>query len=597
MNEKKAPLYTPGLDPEMDARYSTFFLENHLDHDAYPDEVASPEQMGFMVHLEGNDRYYPCADRMFMAIMTGNDREYLSLRYRQVLDKIMGIINEKITSEYHREYLKNLISMKFEHETRDCIMIPSRLEKRLFRIFHNHAFMIDPYLEEKKLRNSRVAKCLKSGEFRKAINSIDLSRIKDLPDTLSRVREELERLELRRLIAMTAAEEIWETDVSQTYSKEDYDRIMNAPIEGDGKSAFYEFLGVHAAKPADAPPESKKVLWIADESGEFLMDMAIIRYLTRLGHKVIVALKEGPFFKKASFEDMFDDMQLKEYLSASLIIRDNRLTKNDLIDILRKDQHLFIMPDGTREDMNLLMTSTAFARVFKEVDLIITKGSDQKRRIFDSRFEFTQNIFNITKNENGFVEINLKKKHPAVIHFSHKELEEKANSIIEKMKSAKKDGMSVMFYSGIVGSIPGKIDEAIKIMATFIDYLNNHLLNTFIINPSRYYEPGMDADDLMFMWEIVQRSGCIDIWRFQTSDDIATAFEIMGKKVPPEWVGKDSTYSTGCTKEMAIAEDVLRRHPEMQIIGPPKEKFMRRKEYGIGMMHDRRLGSHMKSVS
>lgn len=92
------------------------------------------------------------------------------------------------------------------------------------------------------------------------------------------------------------------------------------------------------------------------------------------------------------------------------------------------------------------------------------------------------------------------------------------------MKSAKGNGMSVMFYSGIVGSIPGRIEEAIKIMTTFIDYLNNHLMNTFIINPSKYYEPGMDADDLMYMWEIVQRSGFIDIWRFQTSDDITTAF-------------------------------------------------------------------------
>lgn len=594
MNRNNTPIYTPGTDPEADARYSTFFLENHLDHDAYPEEVASPEQMGFMVHLDGNDRYYPCADRMFTAILTGNDREYLVSRYQTVLEKIMGIITEKISSDFHRKYLEALIKMKFEHETRDFIMIPSRLEKRLFRIFHNHAFMSDPYLEEKNLRNSRVAKCLKSKEFKEAIDCIDLSRMKDLPDTLSKVREELERVELRRLIAMTAAQEIWESDISGRFSKADYDRIMNAPIGGEAKSELYEFLGVHAGKAADAPAESKKILWIANESGEFLMDMAIIRYLIRLGHKVIVALKEGPFFRKVSFYDMFDDPMLKEFLSSSIIIRDNRLTKNELIDILRKDQHLFLMPDGTREDMNLLMTSTAFARVFKEVDGIITRGPDQKRRVFDNRFEFTQDIFNISTDDKGLVEINLKKKHHSVIHFSHKDLEKKANSIIEKMRSAKNNGMSVMFYSGIVGSIPGKIDEAIQIMGTFIDYLNNHLMNTFIINPSRYYEPGMDADDLMYMWEIVQRSGYIDIWRFQTTEDITTAFEIMGKKVPPEWVGKDSTYSTGCTKEMAIAEDVVRKHPEMQIMGPPKEKFMRRKEYGVGMMHDRRFGSGSK---
>ena len=63
----------------------------------------------------------------------------------------------------------------------------------------------------------------------------------------------------------------------------------------------------------------------------------------------------------------------------------------------------------------------------------------------------------------------------------------------------------------------------------------------------------------------------------------------MGKQIPPEWVGKDSTFSTGCTKEMKIAEDVLQKHPEMQIIGPGIEKFMRRDEYAVGKMFDKRL--------
>ena len=112
---------------------------------------------------------------------------------------------------------------------------------------------------------------------------------------------------------------------------------------------------------------------------------------------------------------------------------------------------------------------------------------------------------------------------------------------------------------------------------------------TYIINPSEHFEPGMDADDLMYMWEIVQNSGLIDIWRFQSYEDIAQAFRILKRKVPPEWVGKDSTFSTGCTKEMTIALDVQKKHPEMQIIGPAKEKFMRRRDYGIGKMYDRRF--------
>ena len=147
----------------------------------------------------------------------------------------------------------------------------------------------------------------------------------------------------------------------------------------------------------------------------------------------------------------------------------------------------------------------------------------------------------------------------------------------------------IIFYSGIIGSIPGKEAVAKKIMSTFVEFIKEQSAKTFIINPSEHSEPGMDADDLMFMWEIVQRSGLIDIWRFQTYEDILQTFRLMKIKVPPEWVGKDATFSTGCTKEMKIALDVQREHPEMQVIGPSQEKFLRRQEYGIGKMYDRRL--------
>jgi len=237
-----------------------------------------------------------------------------------------------------------------------------------------------------------------------------------------------------------------------------------------------------------------------------------------------------------------------------------------------------------------LLASTTFARIFKEVDGIISRGHDQKRRFFDTHFQFTQDIYNTSEGDQGSVAICYKPRHPAVIKFTHKDLEDKARKIIAQMEDAKKNGMTVVFYSGIIGSIPGKIDIAKKVMSVFVTFLTKQSAMTFIINPSEYYEAGMDADDLMYMWEIVQRSGVIDIWRFQTYHDIAQAFQIMQKKVPPEWVGKDATFSTGCTKEMRIALDVQRIHPEMQIIGPAKEKFMRRDEYGIGKMYDKRLG-------
>jgi hypothetical protein len=220
---------------------------------------------------------------------------------------------------------------------------------------------------------------------------------------------------------------------------------------------------------------------------------------------------------------------------------------------------------------------------------VISRGLDQRRRLFDTQFQFTQDIHNISREKDGTLSIRFKPRHGDVIKFSHHDLETKAQTIIDQMQEAKSKGMTVIFYSGIIGSIPGKIEIAKRIMSTFVNHLKEQSALTFIINPSEYYEPGMDADDLMYMWEIVQRSGKIDIWRFQRYDDIVHAFQILDKKIPPEWVGKDATYSTGCTKEMAIALDVLKQHPEMQLIGPAKERFMRRKDYGVGKMYDRRL--------
>ena len=63
----------------------------------------------------------------------------------------------------------------------------------------------------------------------------------------------------------------------------------------------------------------------------------------------------------------------------------------------------------------------------------------------------------------------------------------------------------------------------------------------------------------------------------------------MESRVPPEWVGKDATFSTGCTKEMNIAIDVQKKNPEMQIVGPSKEKFFRRSDYGVGLLYDQKL--------
>ncbi len=575
----------PKKSPETDAWFTAFFIENHLDHYTYPDHVSTPEQIRFIVFTEEDERYYPCSDRMFEAIMNRNQSEFLQKKYHEILRKILKLIDSQIENKSERAYLESLIKIKYQHETRDEIMIPSRLEKRLLGIFLNRTQIEDPYICEKALRNSRANEALSSDALINAMNHGDIDDLKNAPSTLSGIRKILNYLELERLLSLSVEHSLWESDKAMGYTQNDYLGFFNRRFSGNGVEPLFDFLGA-LSKEKSLP---KKILWLADEAGEIMVDFAMINYLANLGHKIIIAFKDGPLFTKIDYYDAVEDEMLSKKLKGALFISEKNLGKNELANMFRIDKNIIVISDGTHENLNLLLSTTTFARIFKEVDGVISRGHDQRRRFFDTHFQFTQNIYNISAGDDGSVLISFKPKHPCVIKFSHADLEDKAKTIIDQMKEAGEKGMTVIFYSGIIGSIPGKIEMAKKIMSVSINLLRKQFAMTFIINPSEYYEPGMDADDLIYMWEIVQRSGFMDIWRFQTYEDIVHAFQSMDKKVPPEWVGKDATFSTGCTKEMKIALEVQQKYPEMQIIGPPQERFMRRKEYGIGKMYDQRL--------
>jgi uncharacterized protein with ATP-grasp and redox domains len=579
-------LFRFGQSPEMDAWLTSFFIENHLDYFTYPDQAASDEQVRFMVYVPSGERYYPCSDRMFEAIISRKQSAFIQKHYNKALQKILDLVEKQIEEPYEKDYLESLIINKYKLETRDEIIIPSRLEKRLMSIYLKRTLIGDPFLTEKTERNKRALAVLSTKAFGEAINHVEKAELVNPPETLVEIKSLIAAVEFSRLLHMATAPELWVSDKSDKLTKDHLLKLFKRPFEGDGIKVLLAFLGF-----GKKSVKKRKLLWLADEAGETVMDLAVIRFLVSHGHKVIVALKNGPLYTKTTIGDMLNDLVLQEAMQHTAVIDDPNLSKNELVRTLRGDIQTLALSDGTNENLNLLLTSTTFARVFKEVDGIISRGLDQRRRFFETHFQFTQDIFSVVSEKNGSVSIRFKRRHPEVIKFSHEDLESKSQAIIDRMKTAKSQGMTVIFYSGIIGSIPGKIEMAKKIMSIFVNHLSEQSALTFIINPSEYYERGMDADDLMYMWEIVQRSGQIDIWRFQTYDDIVTAFQIMQKKIPPEWVGKDATYSTGCTKEMAIAVEVQLKHPEMQISGPAKERFMRRKDYAVGKMYDRRLGS------
>jgi hypothetical protein len=577
---EKKPLYMPGQDPDRDAWLTNFYTENHLAYETFPDKVASPEQLNFIVHMDGEPYYYPCSDELFAAIIEKRAASMLNSAYGEIWTRVQDLVGRAVEDPYRRNYMLSLLSIKYQHEISSQVLLPTRLEKRLVGIFTTISEISRPLADVREAENRQAARFLASGEFRDAFISRQGLVIDDT-STLNDIDIQVHLLKLKRLLLASSVEAIWQGRAEMAV----VEKIMNARMSGEGWSWLSDRL-----RQIILSRKRSYLLWIAGRSGETVFDLAIIRLLMNLGIKVILAVKQGFFYRQISFGDILEDPVLGKALANASLISDPAISKNELLRRLHQDNRLLVISDCTSEQFNPLRTSVTFARAFKEADIVINRCPGS-RACINNRFRFTRNMISIVREDEGVVDVHLKKRHPAAIRFSESDLRAKAQYLINMARKEKQQGKKIMFYSAIVGSIPGQLAMAKKILNVFVEYLRSTLEDVVIINPGEHFEEGMDADDIMYMWEIFQRSGAIDIWRFQTVADIEKAFELMGEKVPPEWSGKDSTYSTGCTKEMEIAMDLQKKYPEMQVIGPPWEKFQRRNEYGVGKLYDRTLGS------
>jgi len=575
--------YIVGSDPEKDAWLTNFFTENHLEYDAFPDMVASPEQLNFIVHMDSDNFYYPCSDTLFEAIIERKADKVLKTVYTEIWNRLEKFVHDVIEKEYERRYLLSLLFIKYQHETASNVMLPARLEKRLLGIFRTISEISRPMAKEFEQENRRVADLLRSHEIQEALDSIEGLHICDSA-SLEDIDFQIHLIRLQRLFNLSTMWELSENDVPPDFKS--IKKMMNLPIESEGWQWFCDWLrGVLFGK------NKPFVLWISGHSGEIIFDLTIINLLMKLGLTVILTVKQSFCFNKVSFMDVLEDPVLERLLAGAELIGDPKISKNELLLRLQKDSRLLVISDGTGESFNPLLTSVTFARAFKEADLVINRCQSSQECI-NNRFKFTRDLVSIYKEDNNSITVSHYPPHPATIRFTEQMLRAKAEDLIQIARTERDLGKTIVFYSAIVGSIPGQLDMAKKILKVFISYLRSTQPFALIINPGEHFEEGMDADDIMYMWEIFQRSGMIDIWRFQTVADVEKAFELMGEKVPPGWMGKDSTYSTGCTKEMEIALDMQKRNPEMQIIGPSWEKFLRRKEYGVGKFYDRALADY-----
>lgn len=578
MSEIKS--YTKGQDPDRDAWLTNFFTENHLAYETFPDIVASPEQLKFMVHLEDEQIYYPCSDELFSAIIEKRADTVLTSAYIGIWTRLERLVREVVTDSFKQQYLLSLLTIKYNHETSHKVQLPGRIEKRLLGIFTTISEIDRPLAYEREVENKRVAAFLQSPIFEKYYNSPEGLNI-TAETSLTEIDLQLHLLRLRRLLLLSSVRPIWRQDqpLDEAYLR----NVMNTTLDTPEWQWICNWL-----QDVIAGRRRPCILWVGGRSGEIVFDLAILRILIKIGIKVILAVKQNFYYHRVSFVDLLEDPTLDELLEDADIIGDARISKNELLRRLDSDNRLLVISDGTREPFNPLLTSVTYARAFKEADLVVYRNPSGRETI-TNRFQFTRDIVSIIPGDDGSIDILFKPHHPKAVRFSRATLRKKAEALIDMVEREKERGKTIMFYSAIVGSIPGQLKTAKEILNVFVEYLRSSLNDVVIINPGEHFVEGMDADDIMYMWEIFQRSGNIDIWRFQSVDDIVKSFELMGKKVPPEWTGKDATYSTGCTKEMEIAMQIQKQYPEMQLIGPSYEKFQRRKEYGVGKLYDRTL--------
>lgn len=563
-----------GRDPFMDAWLLHFMTENNIEHSVDPHKNASTEQIRFMVVLEENQVFVPCSDWMLRNLLHADLSEELFLEYKAMWRAHAKLISEFIPDKYLRRKIVALCRHKFNKVLKSSFLIPSRLSKHLSTIVLTQSGLEDPLREKKMQANMRVKRFIENKSLDRLLNTcpethLSCQRIRD-------VRWGLDLLELRRLFTLSTMESIWSSDDFEP-NWEELSRWIDTSIP--------EFDAIITQYFGPGRTGHKKVLYIPETSGGIIFDILIIQSLLRLGHKVVLALKEEFHFFEPAFWDLEHCKVIREALEGAYFVEANNVSKNELLQIQRENPFV-VISDGTRERLNLYRTSVTFARAWKEADLVIAKGDKNFRRLFLTSHEFTRDVLSIFSDASGQLRYYFKARSPKASHYSEAQILEKADGIIREMRKAKETGQKVMFYSAIIGSVPGQTTMALRILNRFVKHLRQRMEQTFIINPAEHFELGLDGDDLMFMWEKVQRSGLIDVWRFQSVSDIEKSFELLGDKVPPVWNGKDATFSTGCTKEMKIALDVQKRHPEMQIIGPSPEKFFRRREYGVGKFFD-----------
>ena len=557
-------------------KISSFLRENNLLRSFNPEAVISYEQLSFMVCMDRDQIYVPCSDKVFFELMEPGYTPFVKGEYRRVWRRTMRVLATLTLDKEKRKLLHDFCRMRLNRVSHFHDIIPSRLLKRLTTYLINSiSSNLDPWQARKAAIIARQTSLVQSERMKVLVDEMpSLEGVKGI----RAARHVLNKTKFARLVCLSAHASQWKGQVPES------DDVRRAFAEAEKAMAdiwdknYILNGGKHGT-----------VMILCDSVENMAYDLLIIAFFLRRGQRVIYAVKDGFCYDAPTMSDLQHDPTLSEYLPSFYVCQDSSLSKNALLQRLR-EWRLMVINDGTREPLNLLRVSVTFARAWKEADLILGHGREIMEILAETSHEFTRDIlvWDVDR-ETGALSVRFRPHSAGVRKFSDIDLQGYADGIIKQMREARSQGRPVIFYSCIIGSIPGETQTALRLANAIVGNMRKQRPTAFIINPATHFVEGMDADDLMYMWEQVQRSGLITIWYFQTSEDIEEGFRLLDEPTPECWIGKDATYSTGCTKEMGIALDMQKQNREMQILGPDPSSFFRRSEYGVGKYFDASL--------
>ena len=407
-----------GKDACFDAWLYNLFIDNNLVHDLNPHIVASPEQLKFMVAGGPGSVYLPCSDAMFALLCEPTMPRRLQKEYNRAWRILVRLVRSLVTDRMQRRALLLFCRYRFRSAVAQHTLLPPRLIKRMTNIVLAQGLGDgDPWRQRRHALNILQREILRSESVRTALEGMPVA---PLPDTLEAARARLDACSLVRHLFLSAYTLELETAVpDRIFLEEEFHRAEQKAAE------LESYLDELASRP-------RTILYLCDADGGVVFDLAVVRKLLRMQHRVIFAVKDGFFFYAPTLDDVEEDPVLREELKQDYIVRDAHLSKNQLLRHLR-EHRLLVISDGTRERLNLYRVSISFSRAWKEADLILAKGWRSADMLLGTSCEFTRDIL-CYWHDGADMHLALRRHAPGVKKLTEQDVAAHADGIIARMQ-------------------------------------------------------------------------------------------------------------------------------------------------------------------